>query len=253
MNIKEYLDSGVLELYVLGELSEAEQKEVEQMMAQYPELREELNQIELATESVFNKLGMAPSTETKEILLDSINEQPKTKSFNWLVAASISIAVISSIIAGNYYVKYSDASSELSYLKSENIRIADQLSTVNNELDQLDQSVEILMNEGYERITLNGTDNSPNSKAFVYWNAELSEVYFSISDMQELTEEQQFQLWAIIDGTPVDMGLIDSDDPTLLSKMKSINGNPAAFAITIEPKGGSESPTLEQMQMIGYV
>lgn len=253
MNIKEYLDSGVLELYVLGELTDAEQKEVEQMMAQHPEIREELNHIELATESVFNKLGMAPANGIKEALLGSINEQPETKSFNWLVAASISIAVISSIIAGNYYLKYSDASSELSDLKSENIRIADQLNTVNNELDQLDQSVAILMNEGFERITLNGTDNSPESKAFVYWNAELSEVYFSIAAMQELTEEQQFQLWAIIDGTPVDMGLIDIDNPNLLSKMKSIYGKPAAFAITIEPKGGSESPTLEQMQVIGYV
>ena len=50
LNIKEYIESGVLELYVMGKLSEAEKREVEQNMAQYPEVKAEVERIEAAME-----------------------------------------------------------------------------------------------------------------------------------------------------------------------------------------------------------
>jgi len=52
---------------------------------------------------------------------------------------------------------------------------------------------------------------------------------------------------------PVDAGVFDWNSEGL-QKMKSISGQAvAAFAVTIEPKGGSESPSLETMQVIGNV
>ena len=50
LNIKEYIESGVLELYVMGKLSEAENREVEQNIAQYPEVKAEVDAIEAAIE-----------------------------------------------------------------------------------------------------------------------------------------------------------------------------------------------------------
>ncbi len=46
MNIKEYIESGILENYVLGLVSDMEIQEVEQNLLQYPELKSEVNQIE---------------------------------------------------------------------------------------------------------------------------------------------------------------------------------------------------------------
>ena len=57
---------------------------------------------------------------------------------------------------------------------------------------------------------------------------------------------------SIIDGKPVDAGVFDVGADGLL-KMKSITGNAVAYAVTIEPKGGSESPSLETMQVYGEV
>ena len=45
MNIQEYIASGILETYFLGELSSAEQAEVEKNVAEYPEIRAELDRI----------------------------------------------------------------------------------------------------------------------------------------------------------------------------------------------------------------
>ena len=100
---------------------------------------------------------------------------------------------------------------------------------------------------------MNGTDNSPDSKATVYWNKSTEDVYLSIKNLKELSKDQQYQLWAIIDGKPVDAGVFDPTNSSMLVQMKNINPNAAAFAVTIEPKGGSENPTLETMQVIGNV
>ena len=48
MNVKDYIESGSLELYASGALNEEERKEAEAMIAQYPEVKAELEAIEKA-------------------------------------------------------------------------------------------------------------------------------------------------------------------------------------------------------------
>ncbi len=69
--------------------------------------------------------------------------------------------------------------------------------------------------------------------------------------MKSLAQENQYQLWAIVDGKPVDAGVFDSTTAGLL-KMKALAGA-AAFAVTIEPRGGKATPSLETLQVIGNV
>ncbi len=49
-DLKAYIESGVLELYVLGDLTEAERLEVELMLSKHPELKNEVFEIEKALE-----------------------------------------------------------------------------------------------------------------------------------------------------------------------------------------------------------
>ena len=67
-----------------------------------------------------------------------------------------------------------------------------------------------------------------------------------------LAQENQYQLWAIIDGKPVDAGVFDNNFKGLL-KMKDVGTGAATFAVTIEPRGGRQTPTLETMQVAGNV
>jgi anti-sigma-K factor RskA len=72
-------------------------------------------------------------------------------------------------------------------------------------------------------------------------------------DMPKNDEAHQYQLWALVDGKPVDLGVFDSTDKTIgLKDMKSI-GNAQTFAVTLEPRGGSVSPTLEKLMVIGNI
>ncbi len=64
---------------------------------------------------------------------------------------------------------------------------------------------------------------------------------------------KQYQLWCIIDGKLVDMGVIDKEFENKVLTIKAPKGSVVAFAITLEKQGGSKTPTLEEMYVIGNV
>ena len=110
MNLQEYIASGILELYVLGELTEQERSDVEKNLAHYPELREELARIEETQERLLMKAAIKPRASVKADLFKKIGSKPEAKvvsmkpdpslSFwKFAAAASVMIAVIAPAIA----------------------------------------------------------------------------------------------------------------------------------------------------------
>lgn len=131
--------------------------------------------------------------------------------------------------------------------------MAEQYNQVNDKLNDLESDLEILGDPQFTRIAMPGTEQSPEAYASVYWNQTSEELYVNIRNLKQLATNQQYQLWAIIDGKPVDAGVFDWNSEGLV-RMKNIAGTAvAAFAVTIEPEGGSESSSLETMQVLGNV
>ena len=73
MNSKEFIESGILELYILGIASNAEQQEVELMAKTDPAIQEELNAISLSLEAVAVKQVIPPNPIIKPFLMATIN------------------------------------------------------------------------------------------------------------------------------------------------------------------------------------
>ncbi len=259
MNIEEYISTGILEAYALGELAEQERTGVEKNLRQYPALRDELAKIEQTQEALLMQAALKPRASVKAKLFEKINEKPLAKviplsdsssSWRYATAASIAIALLSSYLAYNYWDKWKKSESNLTDLIAQNQRIAQDYNNVNLRLDRIETDLKVTNNPDFTRVVMKGTPNAPQSLASVYWNAQTKEVYLSIQNMKELSKENQYQLWAIIDGKPVDCGVFDSTIAGLL-KMKEAFALPTTFAVTIEPRGGKPSPSLETMQVAG--
>ena len=80
-------------------------------------------------------------------------------------------------------------------------------------------------------------------------------LHLAPSGLPETPVGMQYQLWAIIDGKPVDAGMIlsnSSGDKYHIQKMKSF-GKAEAFAITLETQGGNATPTMDKMYVIAKV
>jgi anti-sigma-K factor RskA len=264
VNIREYISSGILEAYALGELSEKERNEVEKNLVQHPELREELALIEVAQEAFLMQTAIKPRAALKDELFAKISDRkPGAKVvpmkagniafWKWMAAASITLAVITSYLAINYRSKLQSTQSELQNAIALNQRMAQDYNQVNERLDKIELDLGITNDPSFQRIVLAGTPNVPEARAYVYWNENTREVYLSVQNMKALAHDNQYQLWAIIDGKPVDAGVFDGLTATGLLKMKDIGSGAAVFAVTIEPRGGKASPTLETMQVAGNV
>ncbi len=268
MNIKEYISSGILEAYVLGDVSAAERAEVEANLDRYPELREELARVEEAQELMLLETAIAPPSRVKEKLFNAINAQEVSHnepspakvvaltaepSVNWwklATAASVSIAVISSYFAFNYKGQLTTTTEKLNNLIAQNSQMAQDYNVVNQRLDKIENTIKIIDNPAYKRVVMKGTEAAQGALASIYWNDATSEVYLSVQNLKQISKDQQFQLWAIVDGKPVDAGVFNLTAGLL--KMKDIS-KASAFAVTIEPAGGSVSPTLSSMQVIGTI
>jgi len=265
LNIKEYISSGILEAYALGDLSEKERAEVERNLMLYQELREELTQVEEAQEKLLFAAARRPPALVKTSLFEKIDAAKETKVvsiseastsstgfWKYAAAASVTIAIISSYLAYSYRSKWLTTQNSLAEFIAKNERLAQDYNTVNQRLDKIENDLKVIDNPAFKRVLMKGTDNAPQATASVYWNESSKEVYLSIQNMKELARENQYQLWAIIDGKPVDVGVFDGNLAGLL-KMKDIGTGAAAFAVTIEPRGGKATPSLKTMQVIGNV
>lgn len=268
MNIEEYISSGILEAYVFNELSETEMREVEEMLKKYPELQDELKAIELGLEDMAMATAVQPKSGLKDSILSAITEEekieplptqaevkvvqmPASPVWKYAVAASVALAIVSGYFALDYRAKWKNSSDAYAQLMANNSQMAQQYNQVNQKLGDLENDLAVLTNPDFRRIDMAGTDNAKDSYASVFWNQASQELYLNISNLKELAQDQQYQLWAIVDGVPVDAGVFDWNTEGLI-RMKNMSKS-AAFAVTIEPRGGSENPSLDQMQVIGNV
>lgn len=250
--------SGVLEAYVLGELSDRENILLQENLAKYVELREELGRIEEAQEQLLMHTAIAPPAYMRPAIIRQLEDRSEAKVYTlargsnvwqYAAAACIAVALISSFVAYNFYSKWQKAEGALQQLVAQNAQIAKEYNTVNQQRESIETDLNIISNPAFTRVVMKGTDNSPSALASVYWNKKTDEVYLKIQNLQTLAQGHQYQLWAIVEGKPVDAGVFDVTTSSLF-KMKAIK-NAAAFAVTIEPTGGSIHPTLATMQTVG--
>ena len=82
MNLKSYIESGVLELYALDLLSETERIGVERMLATYPQLKQEYEQIQRDFENYAHVHQVVPPKELKTTIVDSILNLQKEKTMD---------------------------------------------------------------------------------------------------------------------------------------------------------------------------
>lgn len=276
MNIEDYIASGILEAYVMDQLSEQERLEVQAMAQQHAEVQKALAETEETMLAFTAKGSIEPPANLKQKLFADLNldlpsqtntkneigsatpisstSETKVRSLYpfWSAAASI-IAIIGIVLSLYYRNQWLSSESRISQLITQNQTLAQQYNVVKNQADQYAYNIDILRKPGIETVEMKGLDISPNAQALVHWNQKTNEVFLNAKKMPSNPSEKQYQLWAIVDGKPVDMGLFDvAGDMTSLIKMKSIK-NASAFAVTLEKRGGSANPTMEQMYVIGQI
>jgi hypothetical protein len=131
-----------------------------------------------------------------------------------------------------------------------------QIENANNNLAEAEKLVDILRDRNIIEVPLAGQGNFANAYAKVYWDKNSNSIYLDAKYLPEAPEGKVYQVWSLTLNplTPTSLGTID-DFNTDANKIFTItNANASeAFGITLEPAGGSETPTMEQLYTLGVV
>lgn len=258
MNISEYISSGILESYVLGVATPEEMREVEKYASIYPEIKQELEAIEMAMNSYATEHRIEPSSHLKEKILTKIAgetnnttpaNEPVVRSLNeykkpsstfsaWSIAASF-LFLISAGIAMYFGMKSSRLNDSMNEMTKANTTLSDSIKAISSAIAQMHNDMDILKDPTNKMVELKGLKIAPESKAMVCWRPADKKVYVEIEKLPSAPQGMQYQLWAIVDGKPVSEGMLTAGSG--FHPMKDVD-NAQAFAITLEKEGGSPTP-----------
>lgn len=316
-DLNAYIESGILELYVLGDVTPAEKRQVEEMMRTNPAVRAEVDEIEKALafyaeanaiqpsealrgkieNSLLTNLGddrifrpITPEHEDEqeaEEKDDKVIEMParRINYYKYAFAASVILLVISVTALFSTRQQLDQSNLQLAVLAAQNKQFAStasykdqqiavrdsQIRQANSQLAEVvsknqpliskpdnfkNQHLVIFKDTSYRLVRLKPvpTAKIQSTNLIVAWSPSKKKVAIDMvaSDMPKNDKEHQYQLWALVGGKPVDLGVFDAggDDTTVMKTMKSI-GNADAFAVTLEPRGGSVNPTMSELMVLG--
>lgn len=283
-----YIESGRLEQYALGELDPAAQTEVEAWVRRSPEVRQALDELlagvgvyaeahaltppaglrERVLGRVLTEIGEpvntaeSPVAEAPALRVSASNAYPPPRSAaepaprrNELAIAA-SVALLLSLLANAlFYSRWQQANTALVAAQNSQARFAQTSQVMERRLSSTQKQLHVLRSPTeFKMVALAGTPAYPQAHARVLFNKAAHRVYVDVQQLPALPAGKQYQLWALDHGKPVDAGVLATNTAVgdSLQLMKDI-ASAQAFAMTVEPTGGSAGPTLTTMTVIGNI
>ncbi len=299
LNIQEYIESGRLEQFALGELPAAERAAVEAAAASHPAIAAELAAVVAALEGYALAHAVAPPPAMRARVLSNVLAQISTadastdsghastgptpaiglradidalahagataptllgqrpaplatSSARSPLALAASVALLLSLLGNAYlYNRWHETDTTLVALQGDQTRLASANTVLQREASAAQSQNEMLRDEHVRVVALAGTPAAPQARGRVFFDPSTHRVFIDAKQMPPLPAGKQYQLWALHNGKPVDAGLMPLDATSGLLPMKPIAAA-QAFAVTIEPVGGSATPTMP-IQAMGTV
>jgi len=278
VDINEYIASGILESVTLGLASPQEVQEVACLSKIYPEIQAEFIRVQKRCEELMQENAQAPDASVRASLLKTIAETPQEKapekkeetkivtlnatpeingvSPMWKMMAAASLVLTIGIGAlwflSNREVKRLDnimASMEKEQLKNDQI-----LQAMTIEKDHLQTVQEVLAEQSMRTVMMKGTAMEPEASVKVMWSKGMKKAVMHAEKITPPPANMQYQLWVIADGKPLSVGLFNYDEVEQMTEPFDVNAqNITAFAITLEKMGGSPTPTMEKMVVMGQI
>lgn len=270
MNVNEVISSGLLESYVLGTASAWETDLVHDLCKKDPLLIKEIESIEQALIKYSSQSVSPIGNEVKNKIEDKLfsaagQEAPKEadgiqlkdqskiiRLYKLGIAASVIFIITSVFYVFSLQEKLNKILDKLAQTTTSKISAEEELLEQQASLILLTSKLEILSDPKVKSIALKGMNSLESKSALVHWNSTTNDVYFNAMALPSSPTDKQYQLWAIVDGKPVDVGMIELTGDSTFQKMKTVK-NAQAFAVTIEKAGGSVTPTMETMCLLGNV
>ncbi|KAF2336768.1 anti-sigma factor [Flavobacterium ginsenosidimutans] len=262
MEAQEYIESGILELYVYGLLSEKENLEIAELAKKAPEVDQEIISIEkaiIALSSSFSPFHSVENFEKIKARLElkhgKVVEMKRTS--NWSQYVGWAAAILLLLGLGYQTLELTKTKEAISTVGNEKNKIQREYAYLGQENKEIKKSLNIVRDIKNTGVTLGGQAVSPRSYAKVYWNKETKTTYIDAAGLPTPPKGMVYQVWSLKLTpvlTPTSIGLLDNFEGNS-QKIFAVSQTDSAeaFGITLEPAGGSPTPTMTQLYTLGKV
>jgi anti-sigma-K factor RskA len=262
METKEYINSGILELYVYGLLTDNQNLEVYEMAKKHQEIDAEIINIEKSILNLSSSFAPFLSVENFEKIKSKlqikhgkvVQLEPKNNKLNYMGWAAAAVFLIG---FGFFYNQQISFKEEVFLLKKQKANLNKVVEAIENKNLQNKKALNIIRDSKNAVVSLVGQTASPRSFAKVYWNKTTQSVYVDASGLPKPPKGKVYQVWSLKlkpSLTPTSIGLLKdfSENSNLFFEVRNTN-NAEAFGITLEPEKGSKKPTMSQLYTLGMV
>ena len=249
MTLKEIRDSGLLELYAIGTADVQERRLVEQALTDHPELLNDLKQISETLLGYASAHAIEPSPGLKDkILKDAggikVDTLDKNARSNKIWPGLAGVLALLCLWLGYLFNAQQNTSNLLS-VQYENL--VQQCDSLRIQRDMQFASLESLTDPDNDILIVSATPKYASTQLYFYHNNIDKKNFIQIKNLPTIDNaSQSFQLWSLKGSDapiPLDVFQSDGNDLVEVSHIEDTD----VYAITIEPKGGSQSPTLDDL------
>ena len=251
------IQSGMLEQYFLGTLPEEQIVVLEKMLAEDEVLAAKFSEIETDFENIAFENAVQPPSSIKENLFAAIQDDPKVKTlpkeeasetkriqpklFMWIAAGIAAIFMVSSLWM---FTEWNSSTTNLNVVQETVQTQQERIAALEAELETAELLVKVIKDPNTEQYALKTNRRLPKGEAVAYINHERKYAVLNPQKLPELLEDKTYQMWADVQGEMISMGVIDKKKEVIV-----LEYIPAATSlnITIEPSGGSDHATVEQL------
>lgn len=254
MDIQAYIQSGIIESYVLGLASAEETAELERLALEYGEIQQAIDEFSDILEQEAFRHAVPPPAGVKENIMAALLQEeaanqkeitgndsnhsteesiiasgapvhylPATGSSEnkWKYIAAASVILFLASAAYNVYLnnKYNEKNGQYLSLLNERNSLAAENSLHKASVQELQSVNQMMTDPSIAKIKLEGVKNKQD-EILLLWNTQTKNVFLTANGLPPAASGMQYQLWAIVEGKPVDAGMLDEKCKTFC-KMKS--------------------------------
>ncbi|OZV67978.1 anti-sigma factor domain-containing protein [Winogradskyella aurantia] len=254
MDKKTILEKGLLEQYILGELSLEKRHQVEQILRADSKLRDVFDALERDLERLGMDNAISPPPAVKNNLLDKIkssrsktaqiDSQTNRTNFKFYFGIAASLAALLLVSSFWMYSELSKLKGEVQSIETENVNLNGTVEDLKGKLTQNTELYAAITHPDTKQYILEGNALMPEGKIISYVNRSTKSVVINTERLPKLDEAHDYQMWADVEGEMINMGVIDKTQP--LIAMNYIDHS-ESLNVTIEPAGGNDHPTVERL------
>lgn len=256
---EQFADS--LALYAMNALDDQrEMAELQSHLRTCGECRRELEALRADTALLaLSATGPQPPQRARQRLMQAIAAEPHLEKHGkphllvgrlrprWMTGAPVFVAILLAVISIGLMM-------DNSQLRRKNDSLAVQLVQEQRNSALAHEVMAMLNDPAAVRMTLVAAKTPPQPQVKTIYEPQKGHVLLLANNLSPLPQNQVYELWLIPmrGGTPMPAGTFEPD-PKGNTLMMHAMDNPGiqaqAFAVTIEPRGGSQTPTMPIVMM----